>query len=167
MNNDEFLKKLSEVCEWEIPDSVTGTLHKPKHRENYAFQEEETEEEELVIEEQNFPPRIIKLKQACDCEDCGKHLPDGRLVETRCVYTPYAHWRRRCAQCGLQENPNNKRIELPWRLAADVWTQYLREKKGKKFYPRPNARKDNREAQVIDLTETEDSIITKYSRDKE
>ena len=150
MDNDLFLKKLTEVADWEIPESIKGTLHQPKHRANYEYLEADEEvstevevedSEELTEEEINrinlsFPPRLLKVKvQAVWCTYCGRFCEKGLEQEVRLHRNPRDHWRRRCVTCGKYQDPYTKEINLSLPKANALWTDWWREngKRARRF----------------------------------
>lgn len=139
MDNEQFLKKLTEVAEWEIPDSIKGTLHQPKHRANYEYLEQddadvELQDPDLLTEEEinrinlSFPPRLLKVKvQPVWCTYCGRFCEKGLEQEVRLHRLPRNHWRRRCITCGKYQDPYTKEINLTLAKANSLWLDWCRE----------------------------------------
>lgn len=128
MDNELFLRRLSEVSEWHRPLlSSTGQPsqrkgHIPKQVEHpgdktveelESMSEQELEEYHQLLmtwrEQQpneSVPPRITKVKiQAVDCEDCGRHCPKGRRIESKLYHTGTEHWRTWCQVCQRFKDP--------------------------------------------------------------
>lgn len=113
MKQDEFLARLSELTEWEIPKvGPSGCALKP-HRGRKSQEEKEWEENEeeaigLPIKtgpNETIPPKIVKIKNQCKlCEDC-QEVVENRLRTKRQVDYPTRHWREKCS-CGIHRNPN-------------------------------------------------------------
>jgi hypothetical protein len=51
--------------------------------------------------------KLLRVKRAVDCEACGEHCPDGRLLEHRKLkYGPTKDtWKTRCLTCKRTEDP--------------------------------------------------------------
>lgn len=140
MDDELFRKKLSEVSDWRIPKTVTGTsTGESKRRRGRPTAEElyQQEHEQVFAElfdgvNPTFPPQLLKLKNsACDCEDCGQHCPQGRHTEKKLYNTGgKRNWRERCLTCDLSRNPFTGKFDLDHVTAGRIWLDYLRETKG-------------------------------------
>lgn len=142
MKDDEFKQKLSEVAEWRIPETVTGTKDgkAKKHRRPGRPSAEDLfleQQEELFLEQTGgvnptFPPQITKLKTcSTTCEDCGKFCENGRHAEKKLYQTgAKKNWRERCLTCRKFKNPFTGKFDLTYSQAPLVWTDYLKERKG-------------------------------------
>lgn len=135
MNDAEFKQKLSEVAEWRIPDTVTGTKDgvAKKKRGRKSEEEKFQEAHEEIFNEIHggknpyFPPIIDKVKcTPVDCEDCGKHCPNGRVKEKKQYETNHKHWRERCVTCNLLKHPVTGKYEVPITSASVIWANWLR-----------------------------------------
>ena len=191
MNNEEFLKKLSEVAEWVRPQTgpnghpsiAKGKNYKPPEHPGPITEEEldamtETEAEQYYKQlmawresqpNNSVPPEITQLKiQAVDCEDCGQHCENGRRVETRLCSTGQPHWRTRCQVCDRYKDPATGKFTLTPKETHNYLLCYYRPKLGvykSKYQPEPA----KKEIQVIKnkireytVVETEDSIIRSF-----
>jgi hypothetical protein len=163
MNNDEFLKRLSEVAEWYRPHTgpngaasvnKNAKLRKIEHpgtvteAELAAMDEEEiTEYHERLLAwreaqpNSSVPPEIKKLKiQAKDCEDCGRHCPNGRQVQSKICATGRPHWRTNCVTCELYRDPATGEFTLNSKDVHNYLSTYYRPKLGvysSKHQPNP------------------------------
>jgi hypothetical protein len=119
MNNDEFLKRLSEVSEWCRPTITQADPRRGRRgRKSYEEIEWEENEEEALGEEihmgpnETIPPMLTKIKhEVKNCEDCGR-LCQGRRVEMRMCSYPRDHFRQHCKFCGLTKNPLTGKFDL-------------------------------------------------------
>lgn len=163
MDDEEFKRRLSEVAEWRIPETITGTKDgDAKKRRGRKSSEELYQEarEEIFLEEfggvnHTFPPQILKVKkESCVCNDCGKFCESGRQKEKKLYETGTAkkrNWRERCVTCGLHQNPFTGKFELQPQAASHVWTDFLRERKGEyksKFARAQELLKDQEEIRI-------------------
>ena len=135
MNNDEFLKRLSEVSEWYRPQtgpmgqpSVSKGRAKPIPEHPGPITEEELDEmtEEAVTEyyeqliawreaqpNQSVPPEILRLKTYDKtCEDCNKSCDSTRRVECKQYMTGRAHWREYCDYCEKFKDPRTNEFTV-------------------------------------------------------
>lgn len=133
MDQKEYLKRLSELVEWEIPTigpkgkvSTTRSKVKAISSEDIDWADEE-EELELDPDGPNatVPPRIVRFKnQLKACEDCDKII-DSRVVTKRKLDYPVTHWREKCS-CGLHKDPNTGRFDLKDNIPIQsAWKKYL------------------------------------------
>lgn len=146
MDDQEFKRKLSEVAEWRIPDTITDTVSgttrkrrgRPTKDTNICSDTEEHDDEDdnddtSDTQEKNntFPPQITKLKVCAQtCEDCGRHCENGRQIEKRVYDTNNKrHWRQRCLNCDHYQNPYTGEFDLPRSTAAKTWNDFHRSKK--------------------------------------
>jgi hypothetical protein len=165
MNNDEFLKRLSEVAEWYRPQTgpngcysvnKNAKLRKIEHpgtvteAELAAMDEDEVQEyyEQLMAWRESqpnelVPPEIKKLKiQSKDCEDCHRHCPEGRQVQSKICSTGQPHWRTSCVTCGLYRDPATGQFTLTNKEVHNYMTGYYRPKLGvyaSKYQPQNKA----------------------------
>lgn len=153
MDDKEFLKRLSEVSEWHRPQISMGGIQAPskiKPEKVVAhpgpITEEELEEmsdlevkqyyKQLMAWQDQQPnmgiaPEIKTVKiQPVDCEDCGRHCPEGRRVERKLHETGQRHWRYRCRECGLYRDPMTGQYTLTPQVAHQYLGQYYRPKLG-------------------------------------
>jgi hypothetical protein len=132
MDNNEFLQKLSELTEWEIPKVGPGGCS--MHRKKAVVEEVELDEdgEEIVFEEPitkgpntTMAPRIIKIKpQPRMCEDCHE-IVDNRVTLRKVNFTPVMHWREKC-NCGIHKDPNTGEFSLRTNQELqDAFRKYL------------------------------------------
>ena len=54
------------------------------------------------------------------CEDCDKTLDEQRVVEIQKRTTPFAHWQRRCKNCGMHQDPRTLQYTLTSQQKATV-----------------------------------------------
>jgi hypothetical protein len=153
MNNDEFLKRLSEVAEWYRPHTGPNGAASVNKRaklcriehpgtvteaELAAMDEEEITEyyERLLAWREaqpnaSVPPEIKKLKiQAVDCEDCGRHCAEGRRVQSKICNSGQPHWRTSCVTCELYRDPATGKFTLNSRDVQNYLMLYYRPKLG-------------------------------------
>lgn len=161
MNNEEFLKRLSEVSEWHRPNlGPHGSPSISKGRKQRAIEHpgEITEAELMEMTDEaaqdyydrlmlwreaqpnaSVPPKITKVKiQAKHCEDCNRYCPEGRRVECKLYESGSKHWREFCTTCELYRDPVSKEFTLPKHTAHIMFTAYHRPKLGlytSKFQP--------------------------------
>jgi hypothetical protein len=149
MNNDEFLKRLSEVSEWYRPQtgpqgqpSVSKGRAKPIPEHPGPITEEELDEmtEEAVTEyyEQllawreaqpnaSVPPEILRLKPyARKCEDCNKSCDSTRLVECKQYTTGVRHWREYCNYCEKFRDPRTNEFTVSRQASAQFFGNLYR-----------------------------------------
>lgn len=134
MTDDEFKQKLSEVAEWKIPDTPRETsLNQKKKRGRKSEEEKFQEAHEIIFRDihgdvnPTYAPMITKIKcQPVDCEDCGKHCPNGRKTEYKHYDTNRSHWRRRCVTCEKNQNPFTGEYDLSSQKSSSVWADWLR-----------------------------------------
>lgn len=145
MDEQEFRRKLSEVAEWRIPDTITDTASGTKRKRrgrptkdtNICSDTEEHNEHDDTSDTQEknntFPPQITKLKVCAQtCEDCGRHCENGRQIEKRVYDTNNKrHWRQRCLNCDHYQNPYTGEFDLPRSTAAKTWNDFYRAKKNR------------------------------------
>ena len=139
MKQDEFLARLSELVEWEIPKVGPSGNAKPAKRGRKSQEEiewEENEEEALDLPLQSgpnttIPPLVTKIKNQCKlCEDCGE-ICENRIVTKRLLDYPERHWRERCS-CGIHKDPNTGTFTLRTNQELqDAFRKYLVSKQNK------------------------------------
>lgn len=142
MDDELFKQKLSEVAQWRMPSTVTGTksgeAKRPRKRGRPSAEDLYQEEHEQVFLEMfnginpTFPLQLVKVKcQSTICEDCGKLCENGINKEKKQYESnKIKHWRERCVTCGFCQNPYTGAFDLPSAKASMVWNSYLRETKG-------------------------------------
>jgi hypothetical protein len=147
MDNELFLKRLSEVSEWHRSDGTN--YHKdnkkivsqpPVYTEAELAEMTDEEAEELYEwvmawrEQQpneGLPPLIKTVKiQAIDCEDCGRHCPNGRKTEHKLCTSGSRHWRHRCGECGFYKDPADGTYSLDAKGVHQYLGSYYRPKQG-------------------------------------
>jgi hypothetical protein len=152
MNNDEFLKRLSEVSEWYRPQtgpqgqpSVSKGRAKPIPLHPGAITAEELDEmsEEAVTEyydqliawreaqpNASVPPEILRLKPyARTCEDCNKSCDSTRRVECKQYITGKEHWREYCNYCELFKDPRTNKFSVSRQGSAQFFGNLYRKDK--------------------------------------
>lgn len=122
MRDEEFLKKLTEVCEWEIP------LDPDHNQSGQHNRKKKLEKLGVNCFNQTYPPRIVKLKLvAKPCEDCGK-IVEGRRKELRAYHYGLCHrFKENCVTCGLHKSPYTDQFTCDSGTEASrLWTDYAR-----------------------------------------
>lgn len=152
MNNDEFLKRLSEVSEWYRPQ--TGPAGQPSVSKGRAkavpehpgpitqaeldlMSDEEAQDyyDRLMLWRESqpnasVPPEITKLKTyARKCEDCNKGCDSTRLVECKLYLTGRSHWREYCTYCELFRDPRTKEFSIKREASGQVFGNLYRRDK--------------------------------------
>lgn len=138
MKEEEFLNKLSEVALWKIPETEQETSINAKKKRGRKSAEELYQEshEEVFLEMFNGvnpsqAPMLLKVHNACDCEDCGKHCADGRHKTMKYHNTNNTpHWRERCDTCGMSKDPYTGCFNLNGTQASIKWNSFLKDTKG-------------------------------------
>lgn len=173
MDNKLFLKRLSEVSDWYRGDSAN--YHKdnkklvsqpPVYTEVELAEMSDEEAEELYEwvmawrEQQpneGLPPLIKTVKiQAKDCEDCGRHCPNGRRTEHKLCQTGVKHWRHRCTECSLYRDPSDGSYSLD----AHGVHQYLCS------YYRPTLKGDKHGPKAKPKVKTKESIVKLRAKER-
>lgn len=122
MKEEEFLKRLSEVAEWDRPLSGPNGLPSVKKRSlekklaereiDYDEDGNEIEVEPTPLFNDSIAPVITKLKPILQvCPDCDRMVEDRRL-ECKLNTTTVAHWRIKCTACKCYQNPNTGEFNL-------------------------------------------------------
>lgn len=179
MKNEDFLNKLSEVAEWRQPRGQldaemiprpTRTAKNSKARSLTADLVEypdDDEYRELPVEEQNFPPMLLKVKRACTCEDCGQHCPNGRTLDIR----KHEHagkkvWRKRCSACESWQDPYTGEFNQNGVDNMQVWNKFLRgEAKEARKVLQQQAEEilaSKIQGRDVDVVDDDQSVIVKY-----
>ena len=152
MNNDEFLKRLSEVAEWHRPqcgpNGAVSINKRAKNAPQHPGPITQTELDEMTDEQaqdyydqlmeykaslpnDGVPPEIIKLKSlATDCTDCGQHCPNGRRTESKISIIGKHHWRTKCLACNLYKDPATNKFTLEPHRVPTYLNAYYRPKLG-------------------------------------
>jgi hypothetical protein len=139
MKDEEFKKKLSEVADWRIPQTITGTkdgdakkprkVGRPSAEDLYQEAMEREFLEATGGVNPTFPPQVIKVKnQSCICEDCGQFCENGRHKEKK-IYDSNGkkHWRERCITCQRCVDPYTGQYSLNGTQASIKWNSYMKE----------------------------------------
>ena len=148
MNNEEFLKRLSEVSEWHRPQTGPGgaaSINKrarstPEHPGPVT----QTQLAEMTDDEaqdyydrlmawreaqpnQSMPPEILRLKTyARTCEDCEQTCDSTRRVECRQYMTGRAHWREYCNYCESFKDPRTGEFSVKRVISAQFFANLYR-----------------------------------------
>lgn len=142
MDDKLFKQKLTEVAEWRIPKTVTGTISgdakrprkpgRPTKEELYQDEHEQVFLEMFDGTNPTFPPQITQVKRtACECADCGRTCPNGRETEAKLHQkNGKKAWRQKCVTCGMFQNPFNGKFELQGSAASIKFNDFMRETKG-------------------------------------
>lgn len=140
MDDKRFRQLLSEVAEWRIPKTITGTATgepkrkrgRPTAEEAYQIEHEQVFNEIYDGSNPTFPPQIVKLKNtSCVCDDCGKVCENGRHTELKQYETGgKKNWRERCLTCEMSRNPFTGKFDMDHATAGRAWIDFLRETKG-------------------------------------
>ena len=120
MKEEDFLKRLSELAEWERPmTGPNGAKSLVKSKKNIEPEYDEFGEEieqELESESkinEGIGPVITKLKPLVSvCPDCNKICEGGRRVESKLMTNPVNHWRTKCISCKSWKDPNTGKFNL-------------------------------------------------------
>ena len=134
MDDAEFRRILSEVAEWRW-DKVSDTAIKKsrsmaKGKTKPIVEGEESEMAVILIDGVNptTVPVLVKLKPcATNCEDCGKHCPNGRQMTAK-LYpsrTLGQHWRKRCVTCQRYLNKDTGQYTVPDNNASNHYSTRL------------------------------------------
>lgn len=213
MDPKEFLRRLSEVSEWHRPNlGPNGSPSISKGREKKlvphpgAVTEAELAEmtdteaqayyEQLMAWREQQPnesvqPEILRVKtQATNCEDCGRHCPQGRRTECKLYETGQRHWREFCTTCELYRDPATGKFTLPKLGSHQYFSSFYRPKLGvyaskyqpkievvKEPQPRGRPKKEAKltKSQIVEkimqdgtwhIRETEDQIIRTFEPKK-
>ena len=152
MNNDEFLRRLSEVSEWYRPQTGTGgqpivskgrARAVPEHpgpitQEELDLMTDEAAQEyydKLMLWREaqpnaSVPPEILKLKTyAIKCQDCGKGCDSTRLVECRRYIAGRDHWREYCNYCECFRDPRTGEFTIKREASAQFFGNFYRRDK--------------------------------------
>ena len=152
MNNDEFLKRLSEVSDWYRPQ--TGPMGQPSVSKGRARPLPEhpgavTEAELMEMSEEEIteyydqllawreaqpnasvPPEILRLKTyARQCEDCRQACDSTRRVECKQYMTGRAHWREYCNYCESFKDPRTGEFNVKREASAQFFANMYRRDK--------------------------------------
>ena len=107
MDKQEYQRKLSELAE----------IKKPKPKTTPGIRLDDTDQNDvrngeewiLVNKQQNdtLPIELVKTKDIIrSCElGCGE-IVTNQVVEKRMCWTPKAHWRTKCVNCGCFVSPD-------------------------------------------------------------
>ena len=131
MDDKEFRKRLNEVAEWRF-EKVSDTQIKKsrqlaKGKNKPIVEGEEPEMAVQLIDGVNptTVPILVKLKPcSTNCEDCGKHCPNGRQLTAK-LYPSRAlglHWRKRCVTCQRYLNKDTGKYTVPDNNASNHYS---------------------------------------------
>lgn len=183
MDDIEFKRKLSEVAEWRIPENQSEAEIIPRPNANYLNvdkripkavtgktyikKERDDNDEELVIEDQNFPPLLLKIKRTCTCDDCGKICENGRTLDIRKhEHADKKIWRKRCTACEQWQDPYTGEFNQNGMENMQVWNKYLRgEAKVERLSQQEQTQKiiaDKIQGRKVDIIESDEGVIIKY-----
>jgi hypothetical protein len=205
MNEKEFLDRLSEVSEWHRPQTGPNgcySVSKGRAAKNIEHPGAITEAELDAMDEdeitayydqllawreaqpnQSVSPEIIKVKvQARDCEDCGRHCPEGRRTERKLHESGSRHWREQCKECQMFKDPLTGEFTLSREQSHQYFIQFYKPKQGKyksKYQPKldkvtaPKVTRERKltKSQLVEkiineghwvTQETEDSVIRRF-----
>lgn len=141
MKPDEYLRKLSEVAEWEVPkiDEINRPKHLPvaqRPRSRWASEEERLEyidevTPDFVVGGRNLTmmPRIKRIKQEPKpCElGCGEMVLAQKIDKTHHQW-PEPHWRTKCTNCQHYVHPSGEGLVK----GVNVFHTHFAKKKTKK-----------------------------------
>lgn len=153
MDNEDFLRRLSEVSEWHRPQVGQNGFpnfnkgRRPKNtpaprqiteQELDAMTEEELEQyhNELMAWREAQPndsiaPEIKAIKpQPTQCDDCGQMLDCQRRVEKKLHITGQRHWRVKCVNCQCYQHPGTGKFTVKYQQSHQFFCDYYRLKKG-------------------------------------
>lgn len=135
MDDKEFRKKLSDVAEWIVPETLTATASgqakksrgRKSNEELYQEAREQIFQEEFGGVNNSYPPKIIKVKcQSVVCE-CGKICENGHHMEQKFYdNSKVKGWKAKCKTCGMHKNPYTGEWDLTSGQASYVWANYSR-----------------------------------------
>jgi hypothetical protein len=121
MDDNEFKRILSEVAEWRFEKVSETQIKQSRKMARGKFKPiVEGEEPEMAVQlidgvNPTTVPILVKLKPcATNCEDCGKHCPNGREVTAK-LYpsrTLGKHWRKRCVTCQRYLNKDTGKFSV-------------------------------------------------------
>jgi len=131
MKPEDYLRKLSEIAEWEVPkiDEVDKARRTPPHlkkRTRYKTEEEYLESlnslnPDFVQNGRNLTmmPRIKRIKfelKACSL-NCGQQVIDQK-IEKSFHNWPQAHWRTKCTNCQYYLHPEGHLVKGTHEITA-------------------------------------------------
>ena len=144
MDQQEFLRKLSEVAEWKIPENEQETSANAKKKRGRKSDEELYQEahEEIFNEihggvNPTKSPLLLKVKYKKEtCEHCGNDCPNGRHVQTKLIEGKEKKaWRSYCSACDKYSNPYTGEFDLTKRNYSIVWIDWARKSNPKESIP--------------------------------
>jgi hypothetical protein len=141
MNDEEFKRRLSEVAEWEMPKLSDTDVREAKKRargrgrptNEELFQQEHEEIFKEIFDGINptIKPVLTKIIHQPHLCECGKICEDGCPKDIKLYHIKgQSHWRQKCLNCGMTQNPYTGKFNLTAQKALGVWTSFLRETKG-------------------------------------
>jgi hypothetical protein len=136
MDDAEFKRKLSEVAVWRI-DKVSNTSVKEgirRARGKFKPVVENDPEPELAVKlvDGANPTMALTLVGllpcATNCEDCGRHCPNGRQVTAKLYPSRNLgyHWRKRCVTCQRYLNKDTGEYTVPDNNASNHYSTKLK-----------------------------------------
>lgn len=161
MDNEDFLKRLSEVADWHRPklgpsgcNSIAKGRSVPEHPGEITEQElaemsdEEAQEyyDKLMAWRESqpndsVPPEIKRLKfEPRPCDDCSQMLEQHRRTERKLYISGQRHWRERCLNCNKFRHPDTGKFTVNGLGSHQFFCDYYRPKLGvyrSKYQPEP------------------------------
>lgn len=141
MEDKEFRRRLSEVAEWKIPETLTATTtgEAKKKRGRKSAEDEYMELRETMFRDEfggvnlTYPPMLTKVKVVPSiCGDCGVVCPEGQKKEIKFYISPVKHWKERCTTCDKVKNPETGKFDVESYLALSVYREHLMKKQSEK-----------------------------------
>ncbi len=189
MNNDKFLKRLSEVAEWHRPHLGPNGCYSVAKGKTVKTVEHPGAITELELEamtdwevqqyydqlmawqesqpNESVPPEIVKVKvQAVDCEDCGRYCEHGRRTQRKLHENIQRHWREFCTECEQFKNPETGRFDIPKLGSHQFFRNYLKPKLGRWPNQSPDLPKISRQQLIRKIEENEHQIIRYFQEKK-
>lgn len=174
-----FLKRLSEVSEWHRPrlgpngapvigqrlaayDIPHPGVKTEEELDEMSDQEIKEYYEQLMAwreaqPNESVPPEVLKVRpQPKNCEDCGRHCPEGRRTEKKLHFTGRPHWREYCKECEQFRDPRTREFTLPKLGSHQYFNDCYRVYKADKRGPYKKTLERQKE---YDVTETREQII--------
>ena len=137
MDDEEFKRRLTEVAEWHTPTDADKPYAKTKRKKRNEQLMElvgDDDNQEVITDGANdtIAPVITKLRTAaCNCEDCGRHCPEGRAKEAKLHQKGDKKvWRQKCLTCKMFQNPFTGEFNLTGSVASIKFNDFMRETKG-------------------------------------
>ena len=138
LTKEQLRLKLAEVAEFRMPKISNTDIKEAKSRARGRKSNEEKyqeEHEEVFMDLFNginptHSPELVKVHiKPVDCEDCGKHLEEGRVMEIK-YYAEHskhiAHRRDRCKSCNKYRDPYTGLFTLPQGPACQTYLNWAK-----------------------------------------